>query len=117
MGVFCPIGGCQFRFRLDHPLVSADNPTSDKEFVTGGNVPAKSNPEFGRERFRPSSRYGLGHGFIENRTDDSAMHDSAEALPDRGRNPGRGYFAAGVTLKLYPQSVQIILPANKTARL
>ena len=86
MSVFCPIGGHQHRFRLDHPLVSVDNPPADKEIVASGNVQAKTNPEF-RQCFSSSSDYGLGHRFIENRADHASMNDSVEAFPDGCRSP------------------------------
>jgi len=117
MSVFCPVGGDQYRFRLDHPLVSANNPTSDKESVVGGDVPAKSNPEFGRERFSARSGHGLGHRLIENRTDDASMNDSVKAFPDGRWSPGCGYSAIVLSLKSYLQTAGVVLPANKTARL
>jgi len=76
-------------------------------------MPAKPDPEFGRERFG----HGFGHRFIENRTVDPAVDDAAEALPDRSRTPDCFDLALFVGLKPYSQSVQIVLPAKKTARL
>lgn len=117
MSVFCPVASRQRRFRPYHALIPADNPTSDTEAVPGGNATAKSNPEFGRERFRPGSRHSLGHCFIENRADNAPMDDPAEAFPGGSWSPGSGHFSVGLTLEPYPQSVQVVLPANKTARL
>jgi hypothetical protein len=101
MSVFCSVGGDQYRFRLDHPLVAADNPPSDKESVAGGDVPAKSNPEFGGERFCSSSGHGFRHRFIENRADNASMNDSVKAFPDGRWSPGCGYSAIVLSLKSY----------------
>jgi hypothetical protein len=117
MSVFCSIGGCHYGFSPYHPPVAADNPTSDKKRVPGCHMPTKSNSEFNREGFSPGCSDGLGHRFIENRTDNAPMNDSAKSFPDALRSPSGGHFAVGLPFKPYSQPMRVLLPANKTARL
>ncbi len=116
MRVLASIRGDQCRLGLYQPLVPSNNPTSDNIPVACAHAPAKSNPEFGCERFGAASGHGLGHRFIENGTDHASMDDSSEAFPHSCRSPPCRRFGAA-SLKSDSQSAGVGLPANKAARL
>lgn len=65
-----------------HSPVTADIPSSEKRRVPGCHVPTESMSEFGRESFSPGCGDGLGHRFVEKRTENGRGRSAAGNISD-----------------------------------
>jgi hypothetical protein len=75
MSALATVCGNKRRFGFDEPRFLPHDPASDLEALSRYGKVAKSHLQVCSHASASSCRYGLGHGLIEQRGNNSSMHD------------------------------------------
>jgi hypothetical protein len=75
MSALAAIGGNKRRFGFDEPRFLPHHPATDLEALSRFGIVAKSHLQIRSHTSASSCGHGLGHGLIEQRGNNSSMHD------------------------------------------
>ncbi len=114
MSEFDSVGPSQCCFSLNYAALMAFDPSPNLHRVSRGDLLPEADAYFRSQCLKTAGRYNLGHGFIQNRADNTAMDDSPKTFEIAFGHPVRDHRAAIVPAKIKMQSPTVVLAAGKT---
>lgn len=97
-------------------LLDTHYPSVYTNNITNTDFPAETNSQIGGKSLVASRNDRLGHCFIQNRRDDSAMNDPLVAFRTYARSSS-GKCSQTLGTKLKMQAMRILIAADKTIRI
>jgi len=105
------------RFHDDASPPPVENPTLDREFLSGRHGSPESHPEFRRQGRHPKRANRLGHSLIQERRNNPSVDNPREAFQGFSRFPASFRQSAAGYLKPDAQAAGIRLSADEACRL